>query len=362
MAILSAVQYLEQKRRPGFLVSLDLFHAYDCVDLRWVDRVMEAIGFGRNFRGWIQTLHRQASACFMLHSLSPFLLILFSIRQGDPLAMLLFILMIEPLLRRLQRDLAGLHVGRAKVAGLGYVDDVATVNSNPDEDLPALDSAVKDFEAASGAILNRNQKSVIVGLGEWAGRQEWPLPWLHVAPHAKVYGFVFAASVADILCLFWDRVVSGLKATLALWRGRHLPTLLTRRLALETYALSRLWYFAQLLPTPTPLSCAGSGPPLANFCGPPGWSALLWMSSIPHSTMVASAFRVWPPGPKLFSSSWPVTSWRPEASLGFIWPIGWASPSTLVSLLWVLALTQKLSHPSSSPLGYHRWRLLTSTV
>jgi hypothetical protein len=139
--------------------------------------------------------------------LTPFLLILFSIRQGDPLAMLLFILQIEPLLRRLQRDLAGLHVGRAKVAGLGYVDDVAAVGSNPD-DIPALDSAVKDFEAVSGAILNRNRKSVIVGLGEWADRQEWPLPWLHVAPQAKVYGFVFAATVADTLHLSWDRVVS----------------------------------------------------------------------------------------------------------------------------------------------------------
>jgi hypothetical protein len=164
----------------------------------------------------------------MLHSLTPFLLILFSIRQGDPLAMLLFILQIEPLLHWLQRDLAGLHVGRAKVAGLGYVDDVAAVGSNP-EDIPALDSAVKDFEAVSGAILNRNRKSVIVGLGEWADRQEWPLSWLHIAPHAKVYGFVFAATVADTLRLSWDRVVSSLEATLVLWRGRYLPTLLTRR-------------------------------------------------------------------------------------------------------------------------------------
>jgi hypothetical protein len=40
--------------------------------------------------------------------------------------MLLFILQIEPLLLRLQRDLAGLHVGRDKVAVL----DIAAVDSN----------------------------------------------------------------------------------------------------------------------------------------------------------------------------------------------------------------------------------------
>jgi hypothetical protein len=49
LAILSAIQYLEQKKQPGFLVSLDLFHAYDRVDLLWVDKVMEAMGFGHNF-------------------------------------------------------------------------------------------------------------------------------------------------------------------------------------------------------------------------------------------------------------------------------------------------------------------------
>jgi hypothetical protein len=76
----------------------------------------------------------------MLHKLTPALLILFSIRQADPLAMLLFLLQIEPLLRRLQRDLVGLHVGRAKIAGHGYVDDVAAVGTNI-ADLPKFDQA-----------------------------------------------------------------------------------------------------------------------------------------------------------------------------------------------------------------------------
>jgi Reverse transcriptase (RNA-dependent DNA polymerase) len=58
LAILSAVQYLEQQKLPGFLVSLDLFHGYNRVDLSWVDSVMAVMGFGHQFRGWIHTLHR----------------------------------------------------------------------------------------------------------------------------------------------------------------------------------------------------------------------------------------------------------------------------------------------------------------
>jgi hypothetical protein len=185
----------------------------------------------------------------MLHSLTLDLLILFSIRQGDPLAMLLFIIQIEPLLRRLQQDLTGLNVGLAHEASLGYVDDVAALGTD-EADLLKLDEAVRDFEAVSGAILNRNRKSVIVGLGEWEGRADWPLPWIHTAPNVKVYGFLFSASFDNTVRLSWDRVITGFEATLRRWGGRHVPTLAARRLALETYGLSKLWYFAQLLPLP----------------------------------------------------------------------------------------------------------------
>jgi hypothetical protein len=62
----------------------------------WVDSVLEAMGFGQVFRGWIATLHREAATFFLLHGVSPILAILFSIRQGDPLAALLLVIHLEP--------------------------------------------------------------------------------------------------------------------------------------------------------------------------------------------------------------------------------------------------------------------------
>jgi exonuclease III len=169
LAIWSSLLRLNHLQSPGYLVSLDFFHAYDRVDLHWVEAILEAMGVGAIFRGWIRTLHSDASARFMCHKLSLPLQILFSIRQGDPLAMLLFLFHIEPLLHRLQRDLTGLRVGLAQEAGLGYVDDVAVLSCD-EQDLLRMDSAVADFEAVSGALLNRNRKSVIVGLGSWEAR------------------------------------------------------------------------------------------------------------------------------------------------------------------------------------------------
>ena len=76
--------------------------------MAWLDNVLEAMGFGLIFRGWIAALHRQASAYFLLHNISPFFLILFSIRQGDALASLLFVLYKEPFLAMLEAVLQGL--------------------------------------------------------------------------------------------------------------------------------------------------------------------------------------------------------------------------------------------------------------
>jgi hypothetical protein len=185
----------------------------------------------------------------MLHSLSPALATIFSLHQGNPFAGILFTIHIEPFLVRLEALLRGLFVGAVREASLGYMDDIAAMGDT-DADLITTDEVCRDFEAVSGAILNRNRKSVILGLGSWAGRQDWPLPWLLAVPQAKVYGVTFAATYRDTVAASWDRVIGGVERTLALWMARRLPTLCQRAQALEVYALSRAWYLAQILPLP----------------------------------------------------------------------------------------------------------------
>ena len=55
-------------------------------------------------------LHEEATTRFILQSLSASILVSFSIRQGDPLAMLLYIFYIEPFLISLENCLTGLRL------------------------------------------------------------------------------------------------------------------------------------------------------------------------------------------------------------------------------------------------------------
>jgi hypothetical protein len=160
----------------------------------------------------------------MLHRLSPALLISFSLRQGDPLAMLLYIIQLQPLLFILQRVLAGLSIGVVRETALGYVDDVAALSTSL-ADLEILDTTVSYFEAVSGALLNRNRKSVVVGLGSWAGCLDWLLQWIGAAAEVKIYGVVIAPTFAATVSLSWDQVAAKFETTLHLWAARRLPTL-----------------------------------------------------------------------------------------------------------------------------------------
>ena len=244
--VLSAAEYLRQRGQPGFLLSLDFFHAYDRVSLPWVDQVLAAMGFGVVFRSWVAALHRGASASFLLHALSRPLEILFSIRQGDPLSSLLFVIYVEPFLRRLERELTGLQMLGGREVGFGYMDDVEVLSGDLD-DLGRVDVLCRRFEAAAGAILNRNRKTVLLGLGAWADRRAWPLEWLHCAPQVKVLGFVMTADIGGTVDATWERVAAGVSSTLKSWQLRRLPALWQRAQVATVYALSRIWYFCQVL-------------------------------------------------------------------------------------------------------------------
>ncbi len=79
-----------------------------------------------------------------------------------------------------------------------------------------MDLACRDFEAASGALLNRNRKTTIMGLGSWGDRQDWPLQWILASTSVKVLGFTISPVFSNTVQLSWDSV---------LWKGENFSVL-----------------------------------------------------------------------------------------------------------------------------------------
>ena len=246
--ILSSILAINQKKVGACLLSLDFFKAYDRVYLKFLFVVMKKMGFGDKFITWIDMLHADAKTCFLLANLTDPILLSFSIRQGDPLAMLLYIIYIEPLLVYIGKRVSGLQVLHPLQGGTeAYCDDINVITAS-DDDLIIVGEGVQKFEAVSGAILSRNQKCKILGIGKWSKRDVWPLNFVKTVQEVKVFGVFMLNSYAAILKRNWDYRYRKFEQAVYSWSSRMLEHLCQRIDVLRIYALSRVFYLASILP------------------------------------------------------------------------------------------------------------------
>ena len=96
-----------------------------------------------------------------------------------------------------------------------------------------------------------DRKSKVMGLGKWREKQDWPLTWIQCVKEMKVLGFIVCPQFSDTLCSTWGSVFRGFQRTLFAWESRTLCTLQQLVDVAQIFALSKLWYVAQVLPLPS---------------------------------------------------------------------------------------------------------------
>ena len=151
------------------------------------------------------------------------------------------------MIRRMTR---GLSVSLVQQKDDDYCDDVNFIGER-ENDLIVIEEIFSNFEDVSGAILSRSEKSKVMGLGPWRGRQVWPMDWLKVVSMMKVFGFQITPSYNQTLTLSWEACLESFRKTIMSWKARQLNTLKQRVEVLKVFATSKIWYKASALPLPT---------------------------------------------------------------------------------------------------------------
>ena len=254
--ILASIDYINKTNSEGYLFSGDLHKAFDRAMLAYLEVVTERMQFPEVFRDWLKMLHAGATTQLILASgFSRRITVTFSFRQGDCIAGDLYCLVQEPLLRMLRKHLAGLQVTNFSQKDVDYMDDVQFVSGNV-KDLATFDRIMLKFEAQSGALLSRDRKTKVMGLGRWQGKEDWPaqVHWIETTAELGVLGLVICPKYRDTLQRSWEKVFRGFQRTIFSWRSRLLCTLQQRVTVVQTFALSKVWYVAQVLPLPSPVA------------------------------------------------------------------------------------------------------------
>ncbi|KAF1314877.1 reverse transcriptase, partial [Globisporangium splendens] len=149
---------------------LDFAKAYDSLDRSFLAQALQHLGFPLKFVHLVKVLHSQTTYKFIVNGfLSRKYNVTSGIRQGCPLAPLLFILAFEVLYRKIEAS-DEIHGVELQAAGCatevrigGYADDTTIYLSDP-KDINAVFAILDKYGAASGLRVNRHKSACIQSL------------------------------------------------------------------------------------------------------------------------------------------------------------------------------------------------------
>ena len=166
------ISWATKRQQKLFILKVDFEKAFDSLDWKFLDHVMEQMGFSDKWRKWISgCLDSGFSSVLVNGSPTKEFKIQKGLRQGDPLSPFLFIIAAEALHISLQvakeRNIfEGVEVGHNKIdiSHLQFVDDALIMGKWSLENVKNLCRILRCFQMASGLKVNFI-KSKFFGIG-----------------------------------------------------------------------------------------------------------------------------------------------------------------------------------------------------
>lgn len=165
------MEYCEDNEIPGILFGADCAAAFDSIDHTFMFSVLKRFGFGDSLIQWVRILHTNIESCVMNNGFSTgYFDVSRGTRQGDPLAPLLFILVME-VLANMVRDNPNIHgiiINNKEIKLTLFADDT-TFFLGDVQSLFVLEESLSTFTNYTSMKINYD-KSEAAWIGSWKNR------------------------------------------------------------------------------------------------------------------------------------------------------------------------------------------------
>ena len=159
LLVRDVIDWVKDWNLPLALVNIDQEKAFDRVQHQFLSQVLQQMGFGENFQGWLRTLYNGVFSAVRVNGhMSRAVMQAGGVHQGCPLSPLLYVLTIEPFAQLIRQDrgvdgvpLPGAGGERLKV--LQYAHDTTLFVSSAASLLP-IRTLTDVYAAGSGARVN----------------------------------------------------------------------------------------------------------------------------------------------------------------------------------------------------------------
>ena len=238
---------LAEEGSTALVAFCDFKKAYDTIDRGFLLKVAEQMGLGAGFVRWVRLLLTDTrSAACVGGCVGPPRKFFAGVRQGCPLAPLLYLLIGQALVCWLRDQGLGVEVGGVRHVGMQYADDLKALLEGPQQVGDFL-AAMEVFGEASGQRLNPT-KTQLLPVGACVAGFPQQVEGLAVVTEASALGLKFAAFSGEVRA-DWDELMKQVGNRLRTIKGCNL-SIFGRAFAVNAYALSQLLYHAEFAGLP----------------------------------------------------------------------------------------------------------------
>lgn len=247
-------QLAAEGHRGALAAFLDFSKAYDSVSREFLREVLLALAVGDKFVAWVMLLlSPDTRACAVVNGfLSMKVQFSAGVRQGCPLAPLLYLFVGEALLRFLKaQPVIGMSAGGARVVAAQYADDVVPVLKGPEAVSVLVDDALPVFASASNQRINVDKcKLLPIGTPAAAALPD-AIAGIPVTQSADTLGIKFHAGLGPATPKReWQQLLDGVHRQLDKL-GRLSLSAFGRAMGASAYALSRLLFYMEFAGLPS---------------------------------------------------------------------------------------------------------------
>ena len=248
------MSYLDENQLPGLLVSIDFEKAFDTVNWSYMNKVLNAFGFGKDICCWISTFYTNIKSYVIINGkVSKSFEIQRGCRQGDPISPYLFVLCSEILAVRIraEKSIKGINILDNEFKINQFADDTSFTLQGEKESYEKLFKTLKEFGDISGLKINFG-KTVNVWLGQKKNSNIRYLPEKNMKwnpPMFKLLGIWFTNDLTKSTEINIKDKLAEIKCLFKVW-SKRICTPLGRIAILKSLILSKLVYLWILLPNP----------------------------------------------------------------------------------------------------------------
>ncbi|GKU96367.1 hypothetical protein SLEP1_g9608 [Rubroshorea leprosula] len=224
------IDEIRRKRMRCFLFKADFEKAYDNISWEFLDYMLERMNFGPIWRGWIQECLRSNSVSILLNgSPTKEFVMQRGLRQGDPLAPFLFLIVAEGLNGIISLAVAkglfeGVPIGGGSIniSHLQFADDTLLLGIATEDNVWTTKCIMRAFELVSDLKINYG-KSSFIGINVdnvWEKEMTCLLNCKLGSLPCKYLGIPLGADPRRIAT--WKPLIESFKRKLSSWKGRYL--------------------------------------------------------------------------------------------------------------------------------------------